>query len=105
MVPVVHYEVHLFKGDASPTEDNEKTFPVGERRGFILFLRQRQGTDHEWDRAVTVVEETGYEQVELREAKTLNSSSIYEQDEMFYECYNHTMVEGSGIIVYGPTES
>lgn len=103
-MPAMHYKVHLFLGEASPTEENEKKFPVGVRRGLILFLRQVQGTDHEWERAKAVVEDTGFEQVEFRKAKVLDSSSIYENDEMFYECYNETMAKGSGIIVYGPSK-
>lgn len=96
------HEVHLFLGSASATAQNESNYPTGERRPLLVFMRQEKGTEPEWERAESEIQEVGWEHIELNKSGLLDHESLGTMEQEKVDAYEDALQDGLVIWVYKP---
>ncbi|MBT2969960.1 MAG: hypothetical protein KME56_06500, partial [Candidatus Thiodiazotropha sp. (ex Ctena orbiculata)] len=97
-------EVHIFLAIASALSGNESAYPVGERHAMMLFMYQKKGTDHDWGMAEETISEARWENIEFSKAGSLSSENLNGKDQVFIDCYESALAEGSALLVYTDIE-
>jgi hypothetical protein len=66
-------EVHIFL--ATATASGAERWPVSELHAMHIYLRQPQGSEHNWEAVVLVAMKSGWSNVEIKKAGTLPANT------------------------------
>ncbi|MES9825450.1 MAG: hypothetical protein ABW127_13575 [Candidatus Thiodiazotropha endolucinida] len=97
-------EVHVFGVEATVLDGNQLALPAGERRAVALFMRQKKGTDHDWDLAEKTMSEAGWGNIKHVLAKRITLKGLNGKAPLFTDCYEDALVNGSALLVYQDIE-
>lgn len=94
----MNVEIHMFLaiGKAASTAN----YPIGERHGMHIYLRQPVESEPDWAAAEAVAIQNGWAQMELQKAGILPAESKDITEEPFRSCYEEALNEGNAILVY-----
>ena len=87
----------MFQGDATSRSQDVTGYPVGEKHALIVFLKQPEGSDHDWAAAEAIVAAAYWSNITLRRAGTLNGDSPRGD---LTESYQAALSSGSAIVIY-----
>jgi hypothetical protein len=93
------YEIGLFLGIAEVSEGNQLGYPIGERHALVVFSRQPEGSEPDWNLAKSHMQRCGWSDVEFEKASTLDPSAL-DLEPSARSSYDAAMINGSAIIVY-----
>ncbi|MEW8306463.1 MAG: hypothetical protein G8D88_05065 [gamma proteobacterium symbiont of Ctena orbiculata] len=93
-------EIHVFYVVASALDGNQLALPAGKRYEMMLFMRQKKGTDDDWDLAKKTMSEAGFENIEIGKADYVASEKLKGMDPEFTDCYECALVNGSAFLIY-----
>ncbi len=93
-------EVHLFLATATALSGNPSEHPYGERHALLIFISQAPETDHDWERAELIANDSRWSNLEFTKAGTLSSENLNGKDQVFIDCYEDALLKGSAILVY-----
>ena len=93
------YEIHLFLGTAAAGSKSDQGYPVGERHAILVFLRQPTNTEPDWKRATSLVEDSGWTNVDLQKASKVDPKTL-DQNPDSKKAYDEAMSNGKAMIVY-----
>lgn len=90
----------MFLAEASALEGNESGYPKGERHAMLVFIKQDEDTDHDWEKAEYTIKEAKWDNVEIRKAGGLLSENLNGKEQTFIDCYESALFKGSAILIY-----
>lgn len=106
-------EVHIFGVEATARQQqralldgNEHVLPARERCSIILFMRQKKGTDSDWDLAKKTLSKAGWGNIEIIQSGriTLEKLNEAEDDPVSTCCYTEALTGGKAFLVYQDIE-
>jgi hypothetical protein len=99
-VPGSMHEVHLFNASAVATATSTGRYQSGDRHAVLVFLRQREGTDHDWEIAEGQLNYAGWTQVKFSGADTIGAESLTGNAAYLLGAYEQAVQHGFGLVVF-----
>ena len=96
--------VHMFLAKASAQNGNEADYPKGERHSMIVFLSQELISNHDWEKAESIIHEAYWDDIEFVKAGVIGPENVDGKDQVFSECYEEALSNGSAMLVYTGVE-
>jgi hypothetical protein len=94
------YEVHLFNGSAVATSACSGAYRPGDRHAVLVFLRQAQGTEHDWDVAEGELNSAGWTQVRFTRGGTVAAENLTGSADYLQGAFEEAARNGFGFVVY-----
>jgi hypothetical protein len=94
------YEVHLFNGSAVATSVCAGAYKPGDRHALLAFLRQAEGTDHEWDVAESNLNSAGWTQVQFTQGNAVVAEDLAGSADYLQGAFERAAQDGFGFVVY-----
>lgn len=93
-------EVHIFMAVAKASAGNELGYASGQKHALLIFVRQPYGSDHDWTRAEEIATNSGWSDVDISKAGSIESENVNGKDEIISASYEEALEAGSSIIAY-----
>lgn len=75
-------------------------YPAGECHPVLVFLRQLQDAEHDFDTAEALLQEAGWTEIDFTKAGILPADAYPQMDPAFGARYRQAMQDGVALLVY-----
>ena len=95
------YEIHAFTATAVATAACSGAFHPGDRHALLAFLRQVEGTEHDWPAIEDWIKEAGWTNIRFERGGTIFPENLSGKAEYLIQAFETAMQEEFGFVVYG----
>ena len=93
-------QVHIFIGSAAAGPTNRYSYPEGERHAVLIFSRQEEGTDFDWEEATGLATGRGWHDVEIKRGGIVDPGTFDDTTQHLASAYEEALSEGNAMFVY-----